>query len=369
MMARQARREGARRERASASSAAACSASASPTSSPRRGVQVDGLRGRRRSSAASPAAPSSAACASTASTTRSPPTDQRVLDLADELGLDDPLAPARRRLLPRRPPRRDVDAARAAHASPACRPADRARLVALRRCAASAIDDHAQLDELGLEDVDPPHLRRPPVGAPVAAAVRLQVRRPLRRPARHLPVVAHEPRRPARATARAARSWARSRAATRRSSTGSRDAHPRARRRGPDLDARCGSSRARTTARIGVVLDAGFRPHDTVVATQIRPNLPHMLAPELEQRARARPPALPRHRLPRRARAQQRQPVLRAEHHRPAGAAHERGRDDARRRPGGRRGPPRLPAEVRQPGLARAREVLGRHPRASTSAT
>jgi protoporphyrinogen oxidase len=34
---------------------------------------------------------------------------------------------------------------------------------------------------------------------------------------------------------------------------------------------------------IGVVLDAGFRPHDTVVATQVRPNLPHMLAPELEQ--------------------------------------------------------------------------------------
>jgi protoporphyrinogen oxidase len=33
---------------------------------------------------------------------------------------------------------------------------------------------------------------------------------------------------------------------------------------------------------IGVVLDAGFRPHDTVVATQVRPNLPHMLAPELE---------------------------------------------------------------------------------------
>jgi protoporphyrinogen oxidase len=34
---------------------------------------------------------------------------------------------------------------------------------------------------------------------------------------------------------------------------------------------------------IGVVLDEGFRPHDTVVATQIRPNLPHMLAPELER--------------------------------------------------------------------------------------
>jgi protoporphyrinogen oxidase len=34
---------------------------------------------------------------------------------------------------------------------------------------------------------------------------------------------------------------------------------------------------------IGVVLDEGFRPHDTVVATQIRPNLPHILAPELER--------------------------------------------------------------------------------------
>jgi protoporphyrinogen oxidase len=34
---------------------------------------------------------------------------------------------------------------------------------------------------------------------------------------------------------------------------------------------------------IGVVLDAGFRPHGTVVATQVRPNLPHMLAPELER--------------------------------------------------------------------------------------
>jgi protoporphyrinogen oxidase len=33
---------------------------------------------------------------------------------------------------------------------------------------------------------------------------------------------------------------------------------------------------------IGVMLDGGFRPHDTVVVTQIRPNLPHMLAPELE---------------------------------------------------------------------------------------
>ena len=40
----------------------------------------------------------------------------------------------------------------------------------------------------------------------------------------------------------------------------------------------CASHRA-----IGVVLDAGFRPHETVVATQIRPNLAGLLAPELEQ--------------------------------------------------------------------------------------
>jgi len=34
---------------------------------------------------------------------------------------------------------------------------------------------------------------------------------------------------------------------------------------------------------IGVVLDTGFRPHETVIATQIRPNLAGLLAPELEQ--------------------------------------------------------------------------------------
>ena len=43
-----------------------------------------------------------------------------MLELAEELGLTRPLAPARRRLLPRRPARLDVDAARAADASRAC---------------------------------------------------------------------------------------------------------------------------------------------------------------------------------------------------------------------------------------------------------
>lgn len=39
----------------------------------------------------------------------------------------------------------------------------------------------------------------------------------------------------------------------------------------------CSNGRA-----LGVVLDAGFRPHDAVVTTQVRPNLPNMLAPDLE---------------------------------------------------------------------------------------
>jgi protoporphyrinogen oxidase len=34
---------------------------------------------------------------------------------------------------------------------------------------------------------------------------------------------------------------------------------------------------------LGVVLDGGFRPHDTVVATQLRPHLHNLLAPELER--------------------------------------------------------------------------------------
>jgi protoporphyrinogen oxidase len=58
------------------------------------------------------------------------------------------------------------------------------------------------------------------------------------------------------------------------------------------IRARGGQALTSTTVRfvacanhraIGVVLDAGFRPHDTVVATQIRPNLAGLLAPELEQ--------------------------------------------------------------------------------------
>ncbi len=65
----------------------------------------------------------------------------------------------------------------------------------------------------------------------------------------------------------------------------------------------------------------------------LRPQLRAAAGPRARARARARPEPLPRRRLPGRARAPERQPVLRAEHHRPPRAADERRRDDARRGP------------------------------------
>ena len=58
----------------------------------------------------------------------------------------------------------------------------------------------------------------------------------------------------------------------------------------------------------------------------------------------------------------QRQPVLRAEHHRPPGAAHERRRDDARRRPGGRRGPPLYLPKYVNPDSPELEKSSARHP-------
>ena len=83
-----------------------------------------------------------------------------------------------------------------------------------------------------------------------------------------------------------------------------------------------------------------------------------------DRRARAgRPLPLPRRRLPAPADAPERQPVLPPEHHRPARPADDGRRDDARRRPGARRRPPRLRLEVRRPGPSRpgpAREEVER---------
>ena len=138
--------------------------------------------------------------------------------------------------------------------------------------------------------------------------------------------------RPAPAPRAGARSWARSRAATRRSSTGSRSASARsAARSTPRTPVRHIPASA-TGRALGVVTDDGLREHDTVVTTQLRPNLQGLLAPELERAARAGPAALHGHRLPGRARQEERQPVLRDQHHRPPRADHERRRDHARRR-------------------------------------
>ena len=216
----------------------------------------------RASSAASPARPSSAASRSTASTTRSRSTDQRVLALAEELGPArlDPLPPARRRLLPRRPARLDVHAARAADLpGPA-----RRRPRAARRVHAALPQDHRpgaarRRADRGLRL---PHRRPAPVGAPLAPAAGLEVRRRATttcpRPTCGRACAAS----PAPATARAARSWAGSRAATRRSSTGSPSA---IRERGGEvltLAPRCATSRRRRAARTASCSTTGFRRHD-----------------------------------------------------------------------------------------------------------
>ena len=99
-------------------------------------------------SAASRARRASAASRSTATTTRSRLEDHRMLELAAELGLEDadPLAPARRRLLPRGPARLDVDAARGARASRASRWSTR-RAWPRSWPAASSPATHAPLDD------------------------------------------------------------------------------------------------------------------------------------------------------------------------------------------------------------------------------
>ena len=81
------------------------------------------------------------------------------------------------------------------------------------------------------------------------------------------------------------------------------------------------------------------------------------------------PVPLPRDRVPRRPRAQERQPVLRAEHHRPADPADERGRDDPRGRSRARRRPPDLRAALRQRRTRRSSTPPRATSRATTSAT
>ena len=284
-------------------------------------------------------------------------TDQRVIDLAGELGLGDSIRWRRLgvgffhdgRLASMSTPRELLT-------FPGLRARDRVRLVAfVARC--RTISDRSALDDEPIEHW-PGTWPETHLGAALAPAARLEVRRPLRRPSRHLPVVAHaahrrdarplgprghglDRRRPpgARGRARARDRAARRRAAARhdrdahsvceRACPGRRRGRPAARSRPRDLDAAAPAARRAALARAG----GG---------------------------AAARPVPLPRRRLRRRARARERQPLLHAQHHRPPRAAHERGRDHPRGRSRARGRAPPVRAEVRDARLAGARAQLRR---------
>ncbi len=276
------------------------------------------LRAAASASAALPAPPTSAAFA-VDRYYHAVTTDGRArLALADELGLPVRWRPPRRGLLPRRPPVLDVHPARAAALPrPAARPTSAPRGVRAALPADRGPRGARRRADRGVGAAD---LRRPPLGAPVAAAARLQVRRPLRRPPGHLPVVAHAPHgrhpRPPRARGDGL-DRGRLPGAGRRARAGP---DPRARRSRPHRRRRFTRVPCRgAAAPLGVVADGGLR--------SARPRRHHRsCARTLRAAARpasssgalgARPVPLPRHRLPRRARAPQREPVLRAQHHGP----------------------------------------------------
>ena len=273
--------------------------------------------------------------ASTASTTRSPPTDRRVLDLAEELG---PEACAGAR---------SASASTTTAGSPRCR-----RPAQLLTFPGLSYADRARL-------------------------VRVRAALPRDRRSRRSSTASRSRRGPAARAATACGSGCGARCSTpsstasyddlpatylwsrMRRTAGTRDrkghevmgwieggyqamvdrladAHPRARRRSPDVDA--GAVRA--------VLEP---PRDRRRARRRLPPARHgrgdAAAPEpaaharprARTRARARPPALHGHRLPGRARQAQRQPVLRPQHHR---SPRSRSRASSRRRTWSIRRPP-----------------------------
>ena len=243
-----------------------------------------------------------------------------------------PLARRRRRLLPAGPADVDVLAARAADL-PGPGPDDRVRLGAFVRALPPQQRQRGPR-ALPLETWAAQDLRRPPLGA---------LWRPLLDskfdgqyddlPATYL--WARTRRRSARATRAAARSWAPSTAATRCSSTrwrerSARSAARSAPRPGASVPARRRPRPGRRHRRQAA--PARLRRHD---AAAPRPQGP--AGAGARAHARRRPQPLPRRRLRRRAPEAERQPVLRAEHHRPPDPADDRRRDDARHRPRARR--------------------------------
>ena len=202
-------------------------------------------------------------------------TDQRVIDLATELGLGDSI---RWRPL-------GVgffhDGALASMTTPrellrfpGLSAADRARLVAfVARC--RFISDQAALDD---EPIEPWTRRMAATGSGRGSGGRCSTRSSTAASTIFPPPTCGRAcgARPVRGTARAARSWAGSAAATRRSRT--RCATRYATNGGEVLTGEPVRSILSTEGRVqGVVVGDGFRPHDWVVSTLLRPHLSPML--------------------------------------------------------------------------------------------
>ena len=102
----------------------------------------------------------------------------------------------------------------------------------------------------------------------------------------------------------------------------------------------------------GIAVDGVLQEFDHVLCTLLPPQASRLL-PDDVSRSCPRPLPLSRRDLRDRPRRPQRQPVLHAQHHRPAHPADHGGRDDTRRRPRVLRRPPRLRGEVRRPGASR----------------
>ena len=119
----------------------------------------------------------------------------------------------------------------------------------------------------------------------------------------------------------------------------------------------------------GLVVDGRLRPFDHVAVHAAAAARTAVAFAGARRAGAGRPLPLPRRDLRAPADVAQRQPLLHAQHHRPAGPADDGGRDDARRRSGARRRAHRLRGEVRRPVASRPEAAGRRRRRPTTSAT
>ena len=121
------------------------------------------------------------------------PTDERVIEMADELGLADRFRFRRSGVgFYHQGKLASMSTPRELLSFPGLTAVDRMRLVAfIARCQVGS--SYEQLEETPDRGLARAHLRAAHLGGALAAAARLQVRRPLRRHSRHLPLVALAP--------------------------------------------------------------------------------------------------------------------------------------------------------------------------------